>query len=77
MKEKKKNTVKIVDRFSVNYTFTDNKTTYNQSIDKKKINQVKTQKIVKRSIKDIKNENRYKINSKNIKSLQGHSPVYE
>lgn len=74
MKVKKKNAVKIVDRSSVNYTFTDNKLTY-QPLDVNKDEPKK--KAVKRSVRDIKNQNRHKINSKNIKSLQGHSPVYE
>lgn len=76
MKEKKKSTAKIVDKSSVNYTFT--YTPANKSIDEKKDESDQNSKnAMKRSIKDIKNQNRHKVNSKNIKTLQGHSPVYE
>jgi len=77
--EKKKNTAKIVDRSSVNYTFKNNNPIHLQPKDKQndELNQKKSHKPTKRAIKDVKNHNRHKVNSKKIKSLQGHSPVYE
>jgi len=76
--EKKKNTAKIVDSSSVNYTFK-NSTVYLQPKETQndELDQKKSQKYAKRSIKDVQNQNRHKVNSKKIKTLQGHSPVYE
>ena len=76
--KKKKNTAKIVDSSSVNYTFKNNNPIYVQPKDKQndELNQKKLQP-TKRSIKDVQNQNRHKVNSKKIKTLQGHSPVYE
>lgn len=78
MKKKKKTTVRIVDKSSINYTFTDNNLVYNQTTEprKERLDQ-KAAKVTKKSIMDIKDQNRHKVNSRNIKSLQGHSPVYE
>lgn len=77
--EKKKETAKIVDSSSVNYTFTNNNPTYLEPKDKQndELNQKKSHKHTKRSIKDVQSQNRHKVNSKKIKSLQGHSPIYE
>jgi hypothetical protein len=77
--EKKKNTAKIVDSSSVNYTFKNNNPIFLQPKDGQndELNQKKPHKHTKRSIKDVKNQNRHKVNSKKIKTLQGHSPVYE
>lgn len=77
--EKKKKTAKIVDNSSVNYTFKNNNPIYLQPKETQndESNQKKSQTHIKRSIKDVQNQNRHKVNSKKIKSLQGHSPVYE
>lgn len=78
MKEKKKKTARIVDKSSVSYTFTNSNPSLvrsNNAPDDGKIQ--RTSKNITRSIVDIKNQNRHKTSSKKIKSLQGHSPVYE
>ena len=75
--QKKKNTIRIVDKSSVNYTFIDNNSILNQSTYEKNKSDNKSKKLRKTSIKDIQIQDRNKVNSKNIKSLQGHSPVYE
>lgn len=78
MRQKKKKAIRIVDKSSVNYTFINDNLVYNQpSKIKKGDSSEGSQKTTKRSIVDIKNQNRHKINSKKIRSLQGHSPVYE
>jgi hypothetical protein len=76
--KKKKNTAKIVDSSSVNYTFQNNNPIYLQPKETQndELNQKKS-KHAKRSIKDVQNQSRHKVNSKKIKTLQGHSPVYE
>jgi hypothetical protein len=76
MSKKKKKTVRIVDKSSVNYTFIDNSRAYAIQSSKESGEQ-KTNKITKKSIMDVKTQNRHKVNSRKIKSLQGHSPVYE
>jgi hypothetical protein len=77
--EKKKKTAKIVDNSSVNYTFTNNNPSYLEpkNRENEELSQKRSYKHTKRSIKDVQSQNRHKVNSKKIKSLQGHSPVYE
>ena len=76
MKEKKRKTARIVDKSSINYTFTHSNLTHNASIESKTSNDT-SKKITRKSINDVKNQSRYKSNGRSIKSLQGHSPVYE
>jgi hypothetical protein len=77
MSRKKKKTVRIVDKSSVNYTFIDNSQVYSAVQSSKENGEQKTNKITKKSIMDVKTQNRHKVNSRKIKSLQGHSPIYE
>lgn len=76
---KRKKIVRVVDKSSVSYTFSNNiskPTSTNNKQERQEITQRKKY-LAKKSIEDLKNQNRYKFKNKNIKSLQGHSPVYE
>ncbi|WP_162858661.1 hypothetical protein [Candidatus Nitrosotenuis aquarius] len=75
--KKKKNTARIVDNSSVNYTFTNNALIPNQTNEPVKERSSQKPNITKMTKKDLKNLNRYKANSKTAKSMQNHSPVYE
>jgi hypothetical protein len=77
MSRKKKKMVRLVDKSSVNYTFIDNSQVYSATPSGKESGEQKIDKITKKSIMDVKTQNRHKVNSRKIKSLQGHSPVYE
>jgi len=76
---KRKKMIRVVDKSSVNYTFTNNisKPTSTNNKQERQEDSLRKKNFAKKSIKDLKNQNRYKFNNKNIKSLQGHSPVYE
>ncbi|MBI5147032.1 MAG: hypothetical protein HZA84_07420 [Thaumarchaeota archaeon] len=75
---KRKKMVRVVDKSSVNYTFSNNISKPTPTNNKQERQEFTRKKdFAKKSIKDLKNQNRHKFNNKNIKSLQGHSPVYE
>jgi hypothetical protein len=76
MKEKHKKTIKIVDKSSISYTFTDNNPIYTVPTEEPE-DATAQKKAAKTSLKDIQKQDRHKASSKKIKSLQGHSPVYE
>jgi hypothetical protein len=76
MKKKKKNVARIVKNSSANYTFTNDVLIYHQTNEPVKEKSSKPH-ITKTTKKHLKNQNRYKTSSKAIKSMQGHSPVYE
>lgn len=77
MSRKKKKTARIVEKSSVNYTFLDDTKVYFALQSSKEGAEQKPNKVTKKSIMDVKTQNRHKVNSRKIKSLQGHSPVYE
>ena len=77
MKEKKKKTVKIVDRSTLNYTFTGNDPASYLSSVEQKADESQDSKLRKVTVSDIKKQNKRKSSSKKIKTLQGHSPIYE
>lgn len=77
MKKKKKKTAKLVDKSSLNYTFTGNDPANYLLSDEQKQSQGADSKLRKITVSDIKKQNKRKSSSKKIKTLQGHSPIYE
>lgn len=76
MKKKKKNVARIVKNASASYTFTNDTLIYHQTSEPTRDKSLQKSNITKTK-KHLKDQNRYKTSSKSIKSMQGHSPVYE
>lgn len=77
MKKEKKNSARIVDNPSLNYTFTNDVSIHPQKTEQSRTKSSQKFHITKMTKNDLKNLNRYKANSKSAKSIQNHSPVYE
>lgn len=81
IKMSKKKKASIVDRSSVNYTFS-NDTQHlkifrqpDQMQDQKQ--EQKDPNVANKLARDLREQSRHKANSRKIKSMQNHSPVYE